>query len=134
MIETFASGGVMMWPLLMIGVGVVVLSVRAGQHLFGEDPRPQVETERRLDGILFWGSMGIVLGFLGTVLGLVQMAQAIQHLAPVSSGLVWGGIGVSLVTLIFGFMIFLVASLLWFLLRQRYLGLASAHRRTSLQA
>jgi len=45
------------------------------------------------------------------------MAQAATLARNVEAYLIWGGLGVALVTLIFGLLILLLAGLLWFTLR-----------------
>jgi biopolymer transport protein ExbB/TolQ len=128
MIDAFQSGGIMMWPMLAIGLGILALAIRTAFALFGSGvPEPQTET--RLQAILFWGVMAALLGLLGTAVGIIQMAQVLAVLGQVESPLVYGGIGVVLVTLVFGMMIFLVAAICWFLLRQAYLRAATRVRR-----
>lgn len=126
--EAFLSGGILMWPLLVIGIGVLVLAVRSA-WLLSRSERSAAEADQRLQAILFWGVMSVVLGFLGTTVGIIQMAQAITLAGAVHPPLVWGGFGVALVTLIFGLLIFLVAAVLWFVLRQWSLYLAARGRR-----
>ena len=116
MIETFLSGGTMMWPLLAVGIGIVWMAVRAGALLRAPTP-PDEDAHRRLQAILFWGAMSVVLGVLGTAVGLVVAARAIQRIGEVDSVLVWSGVGVALIPLIFGILIFLFAALAWVALR-----------------
>lgn len=129
MLDAFTSGGIMMWPLLLIGAGVLVLTARVVWLLREREPRT-VEAEPSLQAILFWGGMSVVLGLIGTVIGLIQISQAVALAGGVNATLVWGGVGVSLVTLIFGLLIFTVSALAWFVLRQwsRRLPLGSAAR------
>lgn len=111
------AGGIVMYPLLVIAIGIVALAGRTA-WLLARSERAAAEVERPLQGVLFWGGFSVVLGLLGTTIGVIQMAQAIMLAGQVEATLVWGGFGVSLVTLIFGLLIFLVAALLWFMLRQ----------------
>lgn len=120
MLNAFRSGGVMMWPLLLIALGIGGVAVRAARAARSGAPRE--ELERTLQTILFWGAMSVVLGLLGTAVGLVQMASALQRVTAVSASTVWGGVGVALVTLIFGLLILLASLLLWFGLRRRLAG------------
>ncbi len=113
MIETFRSGGIMMWPMLAVALGVGWLAVRTGLRLRQGREAPEV-ARRGLQAILFWGVMAVVLGALGTVVGLVLATRAIALAGAVEPSLVWGGVGVSLVTLVFGLLIFLFAALVWF--------------------
>ena len=79
----------------------------------GASPMHPVDREHR--------AYGVVLGILGTLVGIAQAATAIQAAGgTVQSALVWGGVRVALITVIFGFLIFSVALVAWFVLRVRY--------------
>lgn len=83
-----------------------VLQLRRGE--------PGLEAARATSrSILFWGIMSLLLGALGTVVGLVLMADAVHRAGGAGAGLVWGGIGLSLVTLIFGLLTLLFSGLAW---------------------
>lgn len=116
--QLFSDGGLMMWPLLATAAGIVWLSVRTAVRLAGGDGSRIVEAGRGLQAILFWGAMAAVLGLLGTVVGIIMMAQAIQFAGAVEPTLVWAGAGVALITLLFGLLIFLLSAVSWFVLRQ----------------
>lgn len=126
--EAFLSGGIMMWPMLVIAVGILVLAVRTVWLLQRAEAQPW-EVERRLQSIVFWGIMSVILGVLGTTVGIIQMAQAVSLAGAVDPPLVWGGFGVALVTLIFGLLIFVVSALFWFTLRQWYMSASARDRR-----
>lgn len=115
MLEAFSRGGIMMWPMLAVAIGILVLAVRAAARLHGGGP---TDVDRWLQAILFWGAMAVLLGLLGTVVGVVVMAQAISLAGSVEPPLVWSGFAVSLITLVFGLLIFLFAAFAWFGLRQ----------------
>jgi biopolymer transport protein ExbB/TolQ len=119
MIEAFESGGFMMWPMLAVALGVAWLALRTALRLRREREAPE-EARRGLQSILFWGAMAVVLGMLGTVVGWVVMTRAIGLAGEVETSLVWGGFGVSLVTLVFGLLIFLFSAVAWFVLQGRY--------------
>lgn len=127
MVEMFRSGGVMMWPMLLVTVGILVLAARAAALLARAEPSA-AEAERRLNAILFWAGMSVVLGVLGTVVGFVQIGQAVMLAGAVEQSTIWGGVAVALVTLIFGLLTLLVALLLWYGLKQ-WLLRASARGR-----
>ncbi|MEX2531834.1 MAG: MotA/TolQ/ExbB proton channel family protein [Gemmatimonadota bacterium] len=116
MIDLYLSGGVMMWPLLALAAGVLWLAARTALRI-GAAGDPE-DVERGLHGILFWGAMAVMLGFLGTIVGLMSMMEAIARAGSTPASLVWGGVGVSLVTLIFGLAIFVVSAVTWFAIRQ----------------
>lgn len=114
MMEMFRDGGVMMWPMLIVALGIGWTALRTAARLRRE---PAGEAVRRgLLTILFWGGIAVLLGALGTVVGLVVTAQVVARVPEIEPALVWGGIGVTLITLIFGLLIFLAAALVWFAL------------------
>lgn len=115
MTEIFASGGVMMWPMVFIGIGILVIATRAVLEL--RRGGAEGGAERRLEGLLFWGAMSAALGLLGTVVGLVQASEAIMRAGTVDPSTLAGGIGVTLITLIFGLLLLIVALFLWYALR-----------------
>lgn len=112
MVEVFRSGGVMMWPLLFIGVGLLAITFRSMARVrTGATPE---EMERGLLSILFWGAMALVLGVLGTVVGLVQMGRVMSRFGALEPSTVWGGFAVTLVTLVFGLLLFVLAMSCWY--------------------
>lgn len=127
--EAFLSGGIMMWPMLVVAIGILVLAARTTWLLGRAESQPS-EVERRLQSIVFWGVMSVILGILGTTVGIIQMAQAVSLAGAVDPPLVWGGFGVALVTLIFGLLIFVVSALSWFVLRQWYTSVSARDRRS----
>lgn len=135
MTEWFSNGGIMMWPMLAVAIGIVILAARAAARLYGRaktesaatretgrergslTAEPPAEVDRWLQAILFWGGMAVLLGLLGTVVGVIVMTQAISLAGSVEPPLVWSGFGVSLITFVFGLLIFLFAAFAWFALR-----------------
>jgi biopolymer transport protein ExbB/TolQ len=119
MFNLFREGGVMMWPLLVLAVTVVVLSVRGWVRVSRIDgPDPVVETG--VDAVVFWGAWSVVLGLLGTIVGIYIAAGYIAAAPAINPQIIWGGIRVALTTLVFGLLIFAVAAVAWFVLRSRY--------------
>lgn len=116
MMDFLRTGGIAMWPLAAVTLGILYMTVRSGL-LLRRGETPAEEIRRNLLGILFWGAMAMVLGFLGTVMGIVMMAEAAQLAGPVEPTLIWGGVHVALTTLLVGSFIFIVATLIWFALR-----------------
>ena len=119
MMEMMMDGGYMMWPLLAIALVVAGLAIKVGVQLrtqSGADP----VIETGIDATLFWGGWALLLGLLGTFVGIYQAAGAISRAGEVSAALVWGGIKVALTTTLFGLTIFIVAALVWFGLRTWY--------------
>ena len=119
MIDMFRQGGLIMYPLLAATVAVLgygVAAVRGVRTATGSDPR----LEATIDGVLFWGGFSVVLGLIGTLVGVVQAAQAIELAGGAEPLLVWGGIRVALSSTILAMLVFGVASIVWFALRRAY--------------
>jgi biopolymer transport protein ExbB/TolQ len=119
MMEYIREGGVMMYPLIGITIVIVVMAVRSWLRIRGRAGNDAV-VETGIDAVLFWGSYGVVLGILGTLVGIAQAATAIQAVGTVTAALVWGGIKVALNTTIFSLVVFSIAFVVWFALRVRY--------------
>lgn len=122
MMELIRNGGFMMYPMLATAAGVAGMSIWSWMSLVKSANGSDAVVETRIDSVLFWGAYGVVLGVLGTLIGFAQIAQAVQAsgVDTLSPQLLWGGIKVALITVIFGFLIFSIAMVCWFMLRVRY--------------
>jgi len=119
MMTFFREGGVMMYPLLLVTIVMIVLSIRAWLRL-GRGDAASVTLGTGIDAIVFWGGYAVVLGVLGTLVGVSMAAQAISMAGEISTTLVWQGIRIALSTTIYGLLVFAVSLLVWFALRARH--------------
>lgn len=112
--DWFLRGGIIMWPLLALAIGVIALSVRSAVDLRNISSRDGDARQRppTLTPILFWGAVALLIGTIGTVVGIVIVAQRTPA-AGGGAGLVWGGVAVALISLAFGILIFLLSGFLW---------------------
>jgi flagellar motor component MotA len=99
---------------------VTALALWSAIKLFRPGASPDRQTKAWLDAILFWGGFAVICGVLGTLIGIIVAAQAIEAVGDVSTPLVWGGIKVALLTSVFGILILAFAALLWFVLQLRW--------------
>jgi biopolymer transport protein ExbB/TolQ len=116
--EIFSDGGFMMYPITLCAIATLAIAGRAAWRMRAGSTQPLRAIRAGIDGVLFWGVYASVLGVLGTVVGITLAAQAVEAVGEVHVALVSGGIKVALSTTIYGFLILLVAALLWFGLRQ----------------
>lgn len=114
MIEAFESGGFIMWPILVCALLVLGVTANSGRKLVTAEG--EARRHSALAAIPFWGAFAVVLGVLGTVVGWMQMAQALERAGAVDVTLVGGGFGVSLISTIFGLLVLSVSLLCWFAL------------------
>lgn len=119
------SGGIMMFPVLGCALLVLAIAAWTGTRLWGSDIDLGPRTRAGIDSVLFWGGFSVVLGVLGTLLGVMVAAHAIEAVGEVHATLVWGGIRVALITTVTGVLVLAVAALLWFFLRMRFRKLAA---------
>ncbi len=55
------------------------------------------------------GLVALMTGILGTLTGLFSAAESIQAAGDVSQGLLWGGIRVALITVLYGMVIYMIS-------------------------
>lgn len=115
----FFAGGVMMYPIALSALVVLGLTAWSAWRLWARGPRVDARLEAGVDGVLFWGGFALLLGVLGTVVGIAQVAQAVEMVGEIHTTLVWGGVKLALITTIWGTVILGAAALFWFLLRVR---------------
>ena len=58
------------------------------------------------------GLFALAFGFLGTFIGFMQAAQVIQELGDVSQNVIWGGVKVGLIPVVYGIIVYLVSLVL----------------------
>ncbi len=117
--------GYIRYPLTFSLLVVLALVAWSALKLFGSGPGVSARTKAWLDAILFWGGFALVTGILGTLLGVIQAAQAIELQGGASTPLVWGGIKVALLSSVYGILILTFAGLAWFVLHMRWRTLSA---------
>jgi len=125
MFKLFMQGGFYMWPLLLFAIIILVLSLKKIIDLFFKSDFSHAKMESGINSILFWGGMSVLIGFLGHFHGLFLAMEAISRASDISPAIVAAGYGVSLITVLFGLLILLFSSIIWFVLRWRFKQLVS---------
>lgn len=120
MITLWQALGVIRWPLTLSLFAVAALTALACYRLFKPGAWGDLRSKVWVDAILFWGGFAMVSGVLGTVVGVILAAQAIEAAGSVSTTLLWGGIKVALLSSALGLTILFFASLSWFALQFRW--------------
>ena len=118
--EIWYMTGFMRYPLAFSLCAVIALALWSAFKLFRRGASQDLHTKAWLDAILFWGGFAVICGVLGTLVGIILAAQAIEAVGEISTPMVWGGIKVALLTSVFGVLILGFASLLWFVLQLRW--------------
>lgn len=101
MIELFQMGGMLFMSILTIELGVVVYFVVQGI----------LNNESNTSKIKSAGLLAAMSGILGQLIGLFDAFQAIQIVGTVSPAILAAGLKVSMITTIYGVIIYLIAIL-----------------------
>jgi len=120
MITLWQALGMIRWPLTLSLFAVVALSALSCFRLFKPGAWGDLRSKVWVDAVLFWGGFAMVSGVLGTVVGVIVAAQAIEAAGAVSTALLWGGIKVALLSSALGLAILFFSSLAWFALQLRW--------------
>lgn len=126
MLQFLSEAGPVVFPLMLLAGVIVVLATWNGLALLVKKTAAAGRRRHSIDGILFWGSVAAILGFLGQWIGVMGLARSIAQQGVVNPQLVVFGLSESLWTPVFGMVVFTVSAFLWFFLR---IGLWSVERR-----
>jgi len=117
MFSFFQQGGVFMWPLLLIAIVLIYLSVKKTVDIFFKKNLSRDELKRGINTILFWGCFSMVLGVFAHFYGVYLAMQAIMKANDISPAIVARGYSLSLITMITGLVIFIISALVWIFLK-----------------
>jgi len=110
--------GFIRWPLTFSLLVVIGLALYTAKRVFSASGEPAPEIGVWVDSTLFWGAFAFLIGILGTLVGIIQAAQAIEMSGgEIAPSLIWGGLKVAMISSVLGTLILGFASLIWFGLR-----------------
>jgi len=102
-------------PIFVMGIVSLLLFL----WLISQRAYQKEINRKHIDLILFLGSFSLAYGILGQITGLYQAAGILQTGGEISPTLIWGGVRVSLIAPIMGFIVLLFSSFFWFLLKPK---------------
>jgi biopolymer transport protein ExbB/TolQ len=108
-----------MIPLTVFGAAALLLALKKGVDVFVNADRPASRHRPTINAVLQIGIFSFFFGILGQALGLLEALQVIEQLGPISPSLVAGGVKVSMITTVYGLLIFLVSFVAWAVLKYR---------------
>jgi len=111
----FYMGG----PLFMgiLTVILIIMVAWAVYHFLPVITKKEVnlaQTKAKLKHIKTFGTFALVTGIFGQLIGLYQAFSILEEVGNISQSLIAGGLKVSLISTIYGIVIFLISLLLWF--------------------
>lgn len=102
----FTEGGPLFMSLILISLLLSIFFIIRG---FLNLKKDEAVSKRMLSLATDASLLGLALGFLGSVLGLIQAFDVVQSLGDIDSGVMAGGLKVSLLTATFGLFTFVIS-------------------------
>jgi hypothetical protein len=116
MFRHLVEGGIsFMLPIYMLYAVNLVLVAILFIGYFRKPPRKNAK--KMSEAILFFGSFALLLGILGQSVGIMQALDAIEVASDISLSLMAGGFKVSMLAPMYGFMLFIISFIVWFVYR-----------------
>lgn len=122
MLDLFFEGGWEFMSLVTImALAMLYFAIKTAMALFGTNsnaaaaPKPS-----SLYYIRFFGMLALVTGILGQLIGLYEAMKHIAAQGDISQAALAGGFKVSSICTLYGFIVFLIAHLIWFALDLKY--------------
>jgi biopolymer transport protein ExbB/TolQ len=96
--------------VLLVLTVIFILSIASGKTA------GKASFRHRLTYLKSLGLFTMITGILGQLIGLMMAFNAIEQAADISPAIIAGGLKVSMITTLYGIMIYLFSILVWFLL------------------
>ena len=102
--------------ITLLALIMLFFATRGAGAIYG---KPFAYSAEKLYYIRFFGMLALVAGVLGQIMGLYEAMKYISQKGEVSQQVLAAGIQISSIPTLYGFIIFLIAHLLWFVLDLR---------------
>lgn len=120
MIDLYFQGG----PLFMGLLSLIFLAllITSGLAFFKSNSTDEKEQPSKNPSpfaklIRHIGLLALVLGVFGQLIGLYQAFDAIQEMGSVAPAMLAGGLKVSMISTLYGLLIYIISLLIWFVLK-----------------
>lgn len=121
MFDLFFEGGWEFMSLVTImALAMLYFAIKTAMALFSNDATAAAVRPASLYYIRFFGMLALVTGILGQLIGLYEAMKYIAAQGEISQAVLAGGIKVSSICTLYGFIVFLIAQLIWFALDLKY--------------
>ena len=119
MLDLFYMGGPLFMGILsLIFIALIAIAIVNGFSLMKGNGLENKKIVNRLGYVRSLGLFAFIIGLLGQLIGLFMAFQAIEiGTVNVSPAMLAGGFKVSMITTIYGVIIYTVSFLIWFSLR-----------------
>ena len=114
--DLFYSGGPLFMSILsIIFIIMIVWTIYQSLSIFLGKEIQIDQTREKIKHIKTIGLFGFIFGIFGQLLGLYQAFDAIEQMGSVSPALLMGGLKVSMITTFYGFVIYMLSLIIWFI-------------------
>lgn len=116
----FEGGYYFMIPIVTIWVIVFIIAITGFIRYFSGTEPTKLRKNNNL--VLFLGSFAFLYGLLGQIIGLLAAFKAIEAAYDISPAIIAGGLRVSFLAPVYGFVIFIISLIVWFINRNYLLN------------
>ncbi len=109
MIELFQMGGILFMSILTIELALVIFFT----------VKSWIAKEGKVSMIKSVGLLAAITGILGQLIGLFSAFEAIQEIGAVSPAMLAGGLKVSMITTMYGIMIYIVSLIMSLIIKYK---------------
>ena len=102
----FSEGGVLFMSLILICLVLSFYFLISAFYLANSN---NVKSRKMVGLVSDSSLLGLVIGFLGSIIGLITAFDAIEGMNSISSGMLAGGLKVSFLTTLFGTIVFVIS-------------------------
>lgn len=116
-VEHLLIGGPIFMSLIYImWIVVIFFAIKFLVNYFSEN-RDLQKLAKQNSLIIFIGSFAFLFGLLGQIVGMYGALLSIQAAGDISPALIAGGLRISLLAPLYGFVLFLISGIIWFVFR-----------------
>lgn len=110
--------------LTILFLGVLAISVYFIITIASGRATEKKNFRHQLSYVKSAGLFTMITGILGQLIGLLEAFRAIERVGDISPAILAGGLKVSMITTLYGIIVYLLSILIWFMLDLWYLRIA----------
>jgi hypothetical protein len=118
-VELHSAGGPLFMSILSLTFLIILIYSGIKAYRLFSSPGEISKNAADVSQILQLGIFSAVFGIFGQCIGLFMAFMAIEEAGDISPAMIFGGLKVSMITTLYGLLIFLVSFLIWFGLKQK---------------
>lgn len=120
----YMGGPLFMGILTILFLGVLAISVYFIITIASGRATEKKNFRHQLSYVKSAGLFTMITGILGQLIGLLEAFRAIERVGDISPAILAGGLKVSMITTLYGIIVYLLSILIWFMLDLWYLRIA----------